>query len=202
MLALDLSRMQNLLAATDADLATPPTHRHVTTMTCTATLRDIANTSRIHPDDFAGCRSFVASVSKFSQYAVQLKSTRYASANLKYFPKGRVHVTGCRNATEVDTILGDLCGAVNSPGIENLSLNMVNLSVTYPEKIILSSFTEACSRAGSYAERPEKPPSCIVRRENSTALVYTSGKFVVSARTADAAADMYAFVLSILDVSL
>lgn len=184
----------------------PPLKRAITTMTYSITLANCDCIERLDIDLLSSVHSiFTVERSKFSAYAAKLVAKeRFPCISVKLFPKGSVHITGCKSANDAIRVSRAICDLLESayPGTSprplTYTLNMINIGLTCPFTIHLTRFADACRAHGGYAEQPEKPPSCIVRRK-ATVLVYKSGKMVVTGKSPESCAEAYAFVMKVLD---
>lgn len=178
----------------------------ISTMTFSVSLRGCETILRHDIERMRAVTSeFDIQVSKFARNAVALK-TIASSVNVKVFPRGSLHVTGCKTVDQLRDVVRriiDLLTAtyddVTDPCVDSAALNMINIGTAWPFPIGLSRFADACRDMNVFAEQPERPPSCIVRR-SATAFVYKSGKMIVTGKTPHACAETCAFVATILDL--
>lgn len=177
----------------------------ITTMTFSVMLDECALIDRHNIDTLRSCNKYFDTIepSKFSPKAITMTKSSM-NMNIKVFPRGSVHITGCRHLHDLRNLidaLGVLLQAAydmpRTPKGISASLNMINVGTAWPHTIRLSEFAGACWAAGGYAEQPEKPPSCIVRHD-ATALAYKSGKMIVTGKTPAAIASTFAFVSGVL----
>ena len=188
-----------------------PTKRVITTMTFSITLHGCDHLTRLDPQHMAEHHLHTAhgrvviEPSKFSAYAVKVVARdAFPTVNVKVFPKGILHITGCKSTYQLEDVVAMICDILRTaypgtvPLIRTATLNMINLGITCPFNVRLTSFSDACRREGAYAEQPEKPPSCIVRHYG-TVLIYKSGKMVVTAKTIEDCYKAYGFVIKTLN---
>lgn len=190
---------QEIVSSCQGLVNVPPS---ITTMTLTVTLNEcdhlIAHSLPQLREHNQGGYFRTIDVSKFSSKAVALVTT--SSLTIKLFPKGVVHITGCKDIDDVAELIACIIDlmqrAYNAQNItcHSVAINMINVSATWTQPIRLTQFADACRDVGGYAEQPEKPPSCIVRQTGGTALVYKSGKMIVTAKTPDAVTTMFRFL--------
>lgn len=182
-----------------------PKPPYITTMTFTVLLDGCASVLQHDIQKLRACNTYFDTIepSKFSAKAITMTKMS-TNMNIKVFPKGSVHATGCRDLDDLQTLVECLCRLLHKaydlsriPSGTSASLNMINVGTTWPTPIRLTEFAKACWDLGGYAEQPEKPPSCIVRHD-ATALAYKSGKMIVTGKSPRDVASTFGFVSCIL----
>lgn len=132
--------------------------------------------------------------SRFSPYAFEVRLASMPGIGLRLFRTGTLHVTGCKTLDAVRRATHAVVEALPmSLTVQSVKLNMINACAAYPTRVSLVACASVCQTLGTYAEVPERPPCCIIKRAG-TAFVYKSGKVVVTAKCVDAARDMVRFV--------
>jgi hypothetical protein len=154
----------------------------------------------------------------FSRTALEVSSLHAPFVHLKLFNDGAFQMTGCRSHVEALLISTELCRFLRQQGfidreLESLRLQLLNLNVVLhlnnrPLSVRLQTIASIALKHGLVAELPERPPSCIVRCaplngvKAATAMVYKSGKFVVSSPSTAALATCFEKILLIFEESI
>jgi TATA-box binding protein (TBP) (component of TFIID and TFIIIB) len=175
----------------------------ITTMTFSVVLQGCENLGAIRVQDIQAANHGTFESVQPSRFSPKAVSLVRKPVNLKLFPKGSLHITGCRSLTDVLECIKSTCQVLRTayglhiPGYRSVTLNMINVSATWPFGVRLSHFADLCRNAGGYAEQPEKPPSCIVRR-SATALIYKSGKTILTGKSTACIAETFTFVSGLM----
>lgn len=142
---------------------------------------------------------FSLAKSKLSPHAVQLKVGSMPSVDVLVFPSGSIKAAGFKSHVELIFVLECLlCRLHQDCQFDAVQVVMINVAVTVPVCVVLQDFFAAVRQRGGYAEQPERPPSCTVKFNSTTAMVYSTGNVIVSASCFANVSIMYRFVMDAL----
>jgi len=134
---------------------------------------------------------FTMTPSQFSKTALQMKA-KTLSASIKIFHKGSFHITGIKSQPELLWVLDEACRLISSVDattgvtVQSFDIAMINVSVATTTGFNLENLLNIANRMDeTFAEMPERPPSCNVHLpvgdgKNVTSMIYKSGKIIMS----------------------
>ena len=132
--------------------------------------------------------------SQFSKTALQMKA-KTLSASIKIFHKGSFQITGIKSQPELMWVLDEACRLISSVDastgvtVESFETAMINVSVATTTGFNLENLLNiANGMDDTFAEMPERPPSCNVNipvcdGKRVTSMIYKSGKIIMSGGT-------------------
>lgn len=163
---------------------------------CVTTMTYHAKLSGCEDLQYLDCSKFThAKPSSFTRCALDI-DIGLDKLRVKLFPKGSVHVTGCKSEQDAIAAVNKVIQALQqayaiSAEIQALDMVMINIRTLFEDPPQLDEIAKACESLGAAAEIPERPPSCLVRYQGATAMVYKSGKVILSAKSPESALSVY-----------
>jgi len=209
----DFASMFNSMHQLSQTHAYSPARAHVPTISFNAKITGCESIFRYDIDALRAVPSMFDTIatSDFSNSTVRLATSTLHSVVAKLFTHGSVQVSGCKNHIECVHVLQSMCQLLDAayPGgeqhrtFEGIRVTMFNMNISNEFGVSLTTFAREARSRGMYAEQPERPPSCILRVKEgavqTTAMVYKTGKIVLSTKTTEQCLAMFTFIYAILN---